>query len=125
MAAPSGVVSLEEKFDAFDQKWSPKVIGEFNDMQLKAVKVDGDFVWHAHEETDEFFLVRSGRLTIHLADREDVIIGPGEFFIVPRGVEHCPSAEEESEVLLIEPAGVINTGEVQGSDLTAAQDEWI
>ena len=124
MAAPHGVVSLDEKFAAFDQKWSPKVIGEFNDTQLKAVKVKGDFVWHTHEETDEFFLVRSGLLTIRLRDREDVTIGPGEFFIVPSGVEHCPSAEGECEILLLEPVGVVNTGGVSDSDLTA-QDEWI
>ena len=124
MAAPHGVVSLDEKFAAFDQKWSPKVIGEFNDTQLKAVKVKGDFVWHTHEETDEFFLVRSGRLTIRLRDREDVTIGPGEFFIVPSGVEHCPSAEGECEILLLEPVGVVNTGGVSDRDLTA-QDEWI
>ena len=124
MAAPHSVVNLDEKFAAFDQKWSPKVIGEFNDTQLKAVKVKGDFVWHTHEETDEFFLVRSGRLTIRLRDREDVTIGPGEFFIVPSGVEHCPSAEGECEILLLEPVGVVNTGGVSDSDLTA-QDEWI
>jgi len=124
MAAPDEVVSLDEKFAAFDQKWSPKIIGQFNDLQLKAVKVQGDFVWHTHEGTDEFFLVRSGRLTIHLRDREDVSIGPGEFFIVPRGVEHCPSAAGECEILLLEPVGLVNTGEVTDSDLTA-HDEWI
>lgn len=98
--------------------------GESNDTQLKAVKVEGHFVWHTHEETDEFFLVRSGHLTIHLRDRDDVIIGPGEFFIVPSGVEHCPSAEGECEILLLEPIGVVNTGDVEDIDLTAPE-EWI
>lgn len=124
MAAPDSVVNLEEKFTAFDEQWSPKIIGEVNDMQLKAVKMQGDFVWHAHEETDEFFLVRSGHLKIRLRDREDVTIGPGEFFVVPRGVEHCPTAEEECQILLLEPIGVVNTGEVSESDLTA-RGEWI
>jgi len=124
MAAPDIVVNLDEKFATFDQHWSPKVIGELNDMHLKAVKVQGDFVWHTHEETDELFLVRSGRLTIRMRDREDVTIGPGEFFIVPGGIEHCPSAQDECEILLLEPIGVVNTGGVSDTDLTA-QDEWI
>lgn len=124
MATPDKVVNLDEKFAVFDTHWSPKTIGEINDMQLKAVKVQGEFVWHTHDDTDEFFLVRSGVLTIHLRDREDVTVGPGEFFIVPKGVEHCPSAPNECEVLLLEPVGVANTGEVSDSDLTA-EEEWI
>ena len=124
MAAPGGVVSLDEKFAAFDQKWSPKIIGEFNDVHLKAVKVEGEFVWHTHEETDELFLVRSGRLTIRMRGREDVTIGAGEFFIVPSGVEHCPRADALCEILLLEPIGVVNTGDEQGSALTAPE-EWI
>lgn len=124
MAAPDAVVNLDEKFAAFQEHWSPKVVGQINDLQLKVVKVQGDFRWHTHDETDEFFLVRSGRLTIRLRDREDVTIEPGEFFIVPRGVEHCPSAEDECEILLLEPVGVANTGDAPDSDLTA-QDEWI
>jgi mannose-6-phosphate isomerase-like protein (cupin superfamily) len=124
MAAPDQVVNLEEKFAAFHQQWSPKIIGEINDMQLKAAKVQGEFVWHTHQETDEFFLVRSGRLTIRLRGRGDVTLGPGEFFVVPKGVEHCPSAEEECEILLLEPVGVVNTGGVSDSDMTAPE-EWI
>lgn len=124
MAAPDRVVNLEEKFAAFDQQWSPKIVGEINDMQLKIAKVQGEFVWHSHEDTDEFFLVRSGRLTIHLRGRDDVTLGSGEFFVVPKGVEHCPGAEDECEILLLEPVGVVNTGDVSGSDMTASE-EWI
>lgn len=124
MARPDEVVNLDEKFAAFDDTWSPKIVGEFNDTQLKTVKVHGDFVWHTHEEADEFFLVRSGRLTIRMRGRDEVTIGPGEFFIVPRGVEHCPSAPDECEILLLEPVGIVNTGDVTDTDLTA-DEEWL
>jgi mannose-6-phosphate isomerase-like protein (cupin superfamily) len=124
MAAPDIVVNLDEKFAAFDQHWSPKIIGELNDLHLKAVKVQGEFVWHAHEDSDELFMVRSGTLKIRIRDRGEVLVGPGEFFIVPRGIEHRPSAENECEILLLEPIGVVNTGGVSDSQLTA-QDEWI
>jgi mannose-6-phosphate isomerase-like protein (cupin superfamily) len=124
MAAPDQVVNLEQRFAAFDQQWSPKIVGEINDMQLKIAKVQGEFVWHSHEETDEFFFVKSGRLTIQLRGRDDVTLGPGEFFVVPKGVEHCPSAEDECEILLLEPVGVVNTGDVSDSDRTASE-EWI
>jgi len=124
MAAPDIVVNLDEKFAAFDQHWSPKIIGELNDLHLKAVKVQGEFVWHAHEDSDELFMVRSGTLKISIRDRGEVLVGPGEFFIVPRGIEHRPSAENECEILLLEPIGVVNTGGVSDSQLTA-QDEWI
>ncbi|HET9259756.1 MAG TPA: cupin domain-containing protein, partial [Acidimicrobiia bacterium] len=124
MARPSEVVNLDEKFAAFDDRWSPKIIGEFNETHLKAVKAQGEFVWHTHENADEFFLVRSGRLTIRMRGRDDVTIEPGEFFIVPKGVEHCPSATDECEILLLEPVSVVNTGEVTCSELTA-RDEWI
>lgn len=124
MAAPSEVVNLDEKFASFDDTWSPKIVGEFNGSQLKVVRVQGEFVWHSHVDADEFFLVRSGQLTIQMRGRDDVTIGPGEFFIVPMGVEHCPRADDECEVLLLEPIGVVNTGEVRDSELTAAE-EWI
>jgi mannose-6-phosphate isomerase-like protein (cupin superfamily) len=124
MAAPDQVVNLEAKFAAFDEQWSPKIVGEINDMELKIAKVQGEFVWHTHEDTDEFFFVRSGRLTILLRGRDDVTLGPGEFFVVPKSVEHCPRAEEECEILLLEPKGVVNTGDVQDSDMTAPE-EWI
>ena len=124
MAAPREVVNLDEKFAAFNEMWSPKVVGEFNGTQLKVVKVQGEFVWHSHEDADEFFLVRSGQLTIQMRVRDDVTIGPGEFFIVPMGVEHRPSAESICEVLLLEPVGVVNTGEVRDSELTS-EEEWV
>ena len=124
MAAPDAVVNLDAKFAAFDDHWSQKIIGQVNDLHLKAVKVHGEFVWHTHDDTDEFFLVRSGHLTIQLRDREDVTLGAGEFFVVPRGVEHRPVAEVECELLLLEPAGVVNTGDRDESELTA-QDTWI
>lgn len=124
MAAPDTVVNLAEKFAAFNDHWSPKIVGQINDLHLKAANGVGEFVWHMHETTDEFFLVRSGRLTIRLRGHDDVSVGPGEFFVVPRGVEHCPVAEAECEILLLEPAGITNTGDVVDTHLTA-QDEWI
>jgi mannose-6-phosphate isomerase-like protein (cupin superfamily) len=124
MAAPATVVNLDDKFARFTEHWSPKTIGRINDLLVKAVKVEGEFVWHAHADTDEFFLVRTGRLEIELRGRDPVSIGPGEFFIVPRGVEHRPVAATECEVLLLEPVGVVNTGDAISSGLTAA-DEWI
>ena len=124
MAALDKVVNLDEKVAAFHDHWSPKIVGEINDLHLKAVKVQGEFVWHTHHDTDEFFLVRSGELTIRLRDRNDVTLGPGELFIVPRGVEHCPVAEKECELLLLEPAGVVNTGDASGTELTT-EAEWI
>lgn len=93
MAAPDGVVNLTDKFSMFADHWSPKIVGQINDFHLKLAKVQGEFVWHTHDDTDEFFLVHSGRLTIQLRDRDDVVLGPGDFFVVPRDVEHRPVAE--------------------------------
>jgi mannose-6-phosphate isomerase-like protein (cupin superfamily) len=124
MAAPDDVVNLDDKFGRFDDRWTPRIVAEINDLHLKAVKVEGEFVWHDHPDTDEFFLVRSGQLTIELRDRAPVTLGPGELFVVPRGVEHRPVADGVCEVLLLEPAGVVNTGDA-GGDLTAAADQWI
>lgn len=90
-----GVVDLNEKFDLFSEHWSPKLVARLNDYEVKLVKVKGDFVWHTHEDTDELFLVVDGQLTIQLRDR-DVALGPGQLFVVPRGVEHCPRADERS-----------------------------
>jgi len=112
------VVDLQEKFGLFSSYWSPKLVARLNDYEVKLVKVKGAFVWHTHEDTDELFLVIEGRLTIAMRDR-DITLGPGQLFVVPRGVEHCPRAEEEVKVLLLEPAGVVNTGDA-GGDLTAA-----
>lgn len=113
-------VNLAEKFRAVDGYFSPKIVGELNDYKLEVVKVRGEFVWHSHPDTDDFFLVVAGRLTIQLRDR-DIELNPGELFVVPRGVEHCPKADEETHVLLIEPIGTPNTGDAGGS-LTATEE---
>ncbi|MGA9998268.1 MAG: cupin domain-containing protein [Pyrinomonadaceae bacterium] len=105
-------VNIEEKFKLFQEQWSPKIIGEVNDTYVKAVKFKGDFVWHHHDTEDEMFLVVKGRMTMKLRDG-DVILEEGEFFIVPRGVEHCPVAEEEAHILLLEPKSTLNTGNVR------------
>jgi mannose-6-phosphate isomerase-like protein (cupin superfamily) len=111
------VVDIKGKFDLFSALWSPKLVARLNDYEVKLVKLMGDFVWHRHEETDELFLVIDGQLTIQLRDR-DVLLGPGQLFVVPRGVEHCPRADQEVKALLLEPAGTVNTGGA-GGDLTA------
>ena len=103
-------VNLAEKLAGFDEVFAPRIVGRYNENKLQVAKVRGEFVWHAHPETDDFFLVLSGRLTIQLRDRE-VELGPGELFVVPRGVEHRPRSEEGAEILLIEPLGTPNTGD--------------
>jgi mannose-6-phosphate isomerase-like protein (cupin superfamily) len=103
-------VNLAEKLSLFSEHWSPKIVGSYNGNDLIVVKVKGEFVWHSHADTDDFFLVLKGRLTIKMRDG-DVTLGPGELFVVPKGVEHCPVAEEETHILLIEPAGTPNTGD--------------
>ena len=103
-------VDLAEKLASIDEAFQPRIVGYYNDNKLQVGKVRGEFVWHKHDETDDLFLVLSGRLTIQLRDR-DVELGPGELFVVPRGVEHCPKADSEAEILLIEPRGTPNTGD--------------
>ncbi len=103
-------IDLAAKLATFSGHWQPRVVGQFNGHDLLVAKVQGEFVWHRHEETDDFFLVLAGRLTLRLRDGE-VSLGPGEIFVVPRGVEHCPFAEEETHLLLIERAGTPNTGD--------------
>ncbi len=103
-------INLAEKLELFSEYWSPRTVAHLNENDIMVVKVKGEFVWHKHDETDDFFLVLKGRLTIHLRDR-DVVLGPGELFVVPRGVEHQPFAEEETHLLLIEPTGTPNTGD--------------
>ena len=114
------VRNLDELLGRFEEHWSPKRIAALNDYDVKLVKLQGEFTWHDHADTDELFLVLHGELTIQLRDR-DVFLGPGELYVVPRGVEHCPTAENEVSALLIEPRGVVNTGEAVGP-LTAAVD---
>lgn len=106
-------VNLAEKLALLDGPFKPGIVGFLNDYKLAVVKVQGEFVWHKHEDTDDFFLVLSGRLTIQLRDR-DVELSAGELFVVPRGVEHCPRADEEAHVLLIEPRRTVNTGDAGG-----------
>jgi len=106
-------VNLAEKLAKLDGPYQPGLIGYLNDYKLLVVKIQGEFVWHKHDETDDFFLVLKGRLTIQLRDR-DVVLEPGELFVVPRGVEHCPKADEETHVLLIEPRDTVNTGDAGG-----------
>ena len=105
-------VNLAEKFALFTEHWSPKLVGELNGHQLKIAKIQGEFIWHHHQDADEFFMVIQGRMTVKLPDR-DVRLEPGEFLIVPRGVEHKPVAEREAQTLIFEPAGTLNTGNVQ------------
>ncbi|CAG0928548.1 putative monooxygenase [Thermoflexales bacterium] len=105
-------VNLAQKFDLFDEYWSPHIAGELNDSYVKLAKLKGEFVWHQHDNEDELFLVVKGHLTIRLRDR-DIELDPGEFVIVPRGVEHLPVAAEDAHVLLLEPKSTLNTGNVQ------------
>lgn len=116
-------INLRQKLGLIAEHWKPKVIAGLNDYQFKLVKLAGDFVWHRHDETDEAFLVLDGKLRIDFRDGA-VELGAGELFVVPRGVEHKPFAEQEAHVLLMEPRGVRNTGEAQG-ERTAPNDVWI
>jgi len=102
-------INLAAKLAAFSEHFRPKTVGQFNGHDLMVVKVKGPFTWHKHDDTDDFFLVLKGRLTIQMREG-NVVLGPGELFVVPRGVEHCPVAEEEAHVLLIEPTGTPNNG---------------
>ncbi|UTD54613.1 cupin domain-containing protein [Halomonas sp. MS1] len=119
----SDVVNLSEKFSKFAEHWSPRVVAEMNDYQIKLAKFQGDFVWHDHKDTDEVFLVVKGAMGIELRDGT-VHLSEGEIYVVPRGVEHRPFAEDECHVLLIEPQGVVNTGD-SGGELRAENDVWI
>lgn len=116
-------INLQQKFRLFAEQWQPKVIAEMNEYQFKVAKLEGDFIWHSHKETDETFLVIEGNLRIDFRDGA-VVIGPGEMFVVPRGVEHKPFAEREVKLMLIEPRGLRNTGD-EGGERTAPNDVWI
>ena len=106
------VVNLNEKFSLFNETWTPKLVGELNGQHVKLAKIKGEFVWHKHNDADEMFMVIKGSITIKMRD-QDVILNEGEFFIVPQGVEHKPVAENEAHIMLFEPAGTLNTGEVE------------
>ncbi len=116
-------LNFKEKFGKFNERWSPKVIAEMNDYQFKISKLKGDFVWHKHEDTDEAFIVIEGELEIEFRDGK-VKLKSGEMFVVPKNVEHKPYAEKECQLLIIEPRGVVNTGDVK-NNLTAKNDVWI
>ncbi|MBG6464010.1 cupin domain-containing protein [Pseudomonas aeruginosa] len=116
-------INFAAKLALFDDRWQPRVIAQMNDYQFKLVKSEGDFVWHSHADTDETFIVLAGRLRIDFRDGA-VHLGPGEMYVVPRGVEHKPFAEGEVRMLLVEPCGVRNTGD-QGGERTAVNDLWI
>jgi mannose-6-phosphate isomerase-like protein (cupin superfamily) len=109
-------INLAQKLSQFSDVFKPRIVANYNQNDVMVVKVKGEFVWHSHADTDDFFLVLKGKLKIKLRDG-DVNLGPGELYVVPKGVEHCPVAEEEVHLLLIEPAGTPNTGNVE----TAAQ----
>jgi mannose-6-phosphate isomerase-like protein (cupin superfamily) len=115
-------VNLAEKFSLFHELWLPKIVGELNDTYVKLDRLKGEFVWHHHDNEDELFLVVKGHLVIKLKDG-DVALDEGEFVIIPRGVEHCPVAEEEVLVILLEPKTTLNTGNVQNDRTVDA--EWI
>ena len=116
------IVNLSQKFDLFHEHWSPRIVGELNDSYVKLVKLKGEFVWHKHKNEDELFLVVKGRLQIKLRDR-DLWIQEDEFVIIPKGVEHCPLAEEEVQVMLLEPKSTLNRGDQQNERTVAAK--WI
>jgi mannose-6-phosphate isomerase-like protein (cupin superfamily) len=113
-------INLDTKLESFDELFAPKIVAKLNDYDVQLVKVKGEFVWHKHDETDDLFLVLKGRLTIQLRDG-GVELAAGDLFVVPRGVEHCPRADEEAHVLLIEPSGTPNTGDAGGERTVAKQ----
>lgn len=116
-------INLAHKLSLFNEQWTPKVIAEMNDYQFKVVKIEGEFVWHTHKDTDETFIVLEGTLRIDFRDGA-VTLNAGEIFVVKHGLEHKPYAEQEVKLLLIEPRGVLNTGD-KGGDRTAQNDVWI
>ena len=116
-------INLKEKLSKFTDHWSPKVIAQMNSYQFKLVKVKGEFTWHSHEDTDEVFIVIEGSMSIKMKD-QTINLSEGEMYVVPKGVEHKPYAEHECKVMVVEPEGVVNTGDA-GGDLTAENDVWI
>jgi mannose-6-phosphate isomerase-like protein (cupin superfamily) len=120
---PYKAINFAQKLRLLDEHWQPRVVAEMNDYQFKLVKLQGDFIWHDHKETDETFIVLEGELRIDFRDGA-VRVAAGEMFVVPRGVEHKPYAENEVKLLLIEPRGVLNTGD-EGGERTAENDVWL
>jgi len=109
-------VTLTDAFDSFEERWSPRLAGELNGQAIKLAKAEGEFVWHRHEDADELFLVTSGKLRIEFRDEADVVLEDGEFVTVPRSIEHRPVAETETEMLLFEPTGTRNTGNIESEE---------
>ena len=119
----SDKINLKEKLSKFTQYWSPRIIAEMNDYQFKIAKIKGEFIWHDHKDTDETFIVIEGTMCIKF--RDDIVeLSEGEMFVVPKGVEHKPCAVHECKILVVEPRGVINTGDA-GGDLTITEDVWV
>ncbi len=116
-------INFAEKLGKFSEFWSPRVVAEMNDYQFKLVKVQGEFVWHDHPDTDEVFIVLEGELDIEFRDGK-VTLGAGEMYVVPKGTEHRPVAREECRMMLVEPKGLVNTGHA-GGELTAENDVWV
>lgn len=116
-------INFDEKFNKFSEQWTPKIVAQMNDYHFKLVKLQGDFVWHSHADTDEVFIVLSGEMAIELRDGK-VDLKSGEMFVVPKAMEHKPFAERECKIMLVEPAGTINTGDA-GGELTAENHVWI
>ena len=121
VASPDGVVGLSDKFNVVAGLWAPHIVAEFNGLHVKLARVQGEFTWHTHDETDEMFLVHKGSVEIQMRNRSAVRLRAGDLFVVPAGVEHRPVAENECELLLIEPANTPNTGD----KATAAEEPWI
>jgi len=117
------IINLAEKFNALEACWDPRIIGQLNDYHIKIARIAGEFVWHSHPETDELFVVVRGVMTIHLR-QEELSLREGELCVIPRGVEHKPAAEEECHILIVEPAGTVNTGDA-GGERTVDEVEWI
>ena len=116
-------INLKKKLSKFSNYWSPRVIAEMNDYQFKLVKIKGEFVWHSHQDTDEVFIVLNGSMNIEFKDKT-ISLSKGEMFVVEKGVEHKPYSEDECEIMIVEPKGVVNTGD-SDSKLTAPNDIWI
>ena len=116
-------INFTSKFSKFTDQWSPKVIAQMNDYQFKLVKIENDFTWHKHDDTDEVFIVLDGQIFIEF-ENETIEINEGEMLVVPAGIKHKPFAEREAKIMLVEPSGVVNTGDNKG-ELTAPNDQWI